>query len=477
MPHPLLKLALATLLSMSLVAQAEIRLPSMGEASSAVISIEQERSLGQSWLRSFRAQAGINEDYLIQEYVEKLLFGMVRYSHMEDKRLDVLIVDSSSLNAFAVPGGIIGVNTGLFLHAGTEAEFASVLAHELSHLSQRHFARSIAERKANAITSLAGLLAGIVLAATAGGDAGLAVLSAAQAANLEADLRYSRQNEQEADRIGMDVLTAAGYDPNAMSQMFESMLKATRYVGYQAPEYLRTHPLTESRVNDALTRARQYPKKFYPTSKEYELMQARIRARESGSPDQAVRKFEAQVEENASQAHRYGLAIAYKHALKLEQAKALAQVLYQEEPDNPLFGLLYSELISAFGESQEAERIIRGYLKKQPFRHSINMALANTLNQSARFSEAAAVLRDETQRRPMDAAVWYIYAETLGLAGEILELHKARAEYFMLVGAYDRAIRQLQFAKREISAQNRIELAVIDEKISRAARLRGHSQF
>lgn len=471
------KSALALLLLLaSISSHPEIKLPSMGEASSAVISLEQERSLGQAWLRSFRAKAGINDDYIIQEYVEGLLFSMVRHSAMEDKRLEVLIVDSPSLNAFAVPGGIVGVNTGLFLYANTEAEFASVLAHELSHLSQRHFARSVAERKSNAVANLAGLLAGVLLAATAGGDAGLAVLSATQAASLEANLRYSRQNEQEADRIGMDVLVNAGYDPNAMGGMFESMLKATRYVGYQAPEYLRTHPLTENRVNDAISRARQHPKRFFPLSPDYPLMKARIEASESGSPDQAVRKFQALVNGDPSLANRYGLALAYKQALKLSEARTVSKQLFEEDPENRLFGLLYSELISAFGDSKQAEDIIRGYLQKRPMSYSLNMALANTLKQAARFSEASAVLRAETKRRPADAAVWYEYAETLGLAGEMLELHKARAEYFMLVGAYDRAIRQLQFAKREIP-NNPIEIAVIDEKISRAARLRSSSQF
>lgn len=463
-------------LVLSISTQAEIKLPSMGEASSAIISLEQERELGQSWLRAFRAQSDLNNDYLLQEYVENLLLDMVRYSNMEDKRIDLVIVDNPSLNAFAVPGGIIGVNTGLFLYARTEAEMASVLAHELSHISQRHFARSVAERKASAVKSLAGLLAGVLLAATAGGDAGLAVLSATQAASLEAGLKYSRQNEQEADRIGMSVLAQAGYDPNAMGHMFESMLKSTRYIGYQAPEYLRTHPLTENRVNDALARARQYPDRFYPQSPIYSLMRARVEVRSSGSPDQAVRKFQKQVEDEATPANRYGLAIAYKNALKLDEARSVAKALYSEDPKNILFGLLYSELISAFGNAKKAEKIILNYLQKRPLSHALNMALANTLNQDARFREAADILALESKRRPKDAAVWYEYAETLGLAGEILELHKARAEYFMLVGAYDRAIRQLQFAKKETSGKP-IETSVLDAKISQAARLRSNSQF
>lgn len=466
----------ATAFFASATVLAEIKLPSMGEASSAIISLEQERSLGQSWLRSFRAQVNLGGDYLVQEYTEELLFDMVQYSDMDDKRIEVVIVNNTSLNAFAVPGGIVGVNTGLFLYADTEAEFASVLAHELSHISQRHFARSVAEQKVTAMASLAGMLAGLVLAASGGGDAGLALITATQAAALESNLRYSRQNEQEADRIGMSVLQQSGYDPSAMADMFESMLSATRYVGYQAPEYLRTHPLTENRVNDALARAQQFPKLYYPLSPKYDLMRTRIAVRDSGSPDQAVRKYQSLVEREPSVANRYGLVLAYQNALKLSEALNLIKTLYEDDTQNHTLGLAYADLLNLFGEAKQSEQIILGYLKSKPQSHALNMALADTLIQAARFEESSEILADETKRRPRDSAVWYQYAETLGLAGEILELHKARAEYFMLVGAYDRAIRQLQFAKQE-AAGNQIELAIMDEKISRAARLRSSSNF
>ncbi|MEQ9565939.1 MAG: M48 family metalloprotease, partial [Pseudomonadales bacterium] len=299
---------------------ADIKLPSMGEASSAVISLDQERRLGQEWLRSFRAQTDINKDYLLQEYVENLVLGMAQHSDIVDKKLDIIIVNNPRLNAFAVPGGIIGVNTGLFTYAETEGQFSSVMAHELSHLSQRHFARSVAESQSNQISTMAGILAGILLAATTSGDAGLAMISATQAASLESGLRYSRQNEQEADRIGLQVMANAGYDPSSMGAMFENMLRSTGYVGYQTPEYLRSHPLTESRVNDALNRARQYQQRFYPECSLYQLMRKRVEVEQSGLPAQAVRKFEAELESNNTTLNKYALALAYKKAIRFKDA-------------------------------------------------------------------------------------------------------------------------------------------------------------
>ncbi len=477
MPTGLKRFLTIFLLSASIPGTAaSIELPSMGEASSAVLSLEQERELGQAWLRSFRARTGLNSDYLLQEYVEDLLAEMAIHSAIEDKRLDVLVVDNPSLNAFAVPGGIIGVNTGLFLHATSEAQFASVLAHELSHLSQRHFARSVAESRSSAVTTMAGLLAGIILAATTGSDAGLAAISATQAAALESSLRYSRLHEQEADRIGIEVLARAGYDPNAMAEMFENMLRSTRYTGYQAPEYLRSHPLTESRVSDAVSRARQFPDKYFPESQTYSLMRARVDARESGSPIQAVQKFESLVEESPLPAHRYALALAYQNALRFSEALSIAQQLFEQNADIQPFGLLYADLLNSQGRSAKAVQIVADYLQSHPHSYALNMSMANFLTHDGQYAAAAKILLDQVRLRPNDAVAWYEYSEVLGLAGDILKLHKSRARYFMLTGAFSRAIRQLQLAKKE-AADNQTELAIIGEMISEAARLRSSSQF
>ncbi|MBC6429320.1 MAG: M48 family metallopeptidase [Cellvibrionales bacterium] len=455
------------------VAVADIRLPSMGEASSAILSLEQERELGQRWLKSFRAQTRPNRDYALQEYVENLLLDIARHAPIEDRRLELLIVDNPQLNAFAVPGGIVGVHTGLLLHAASEAEFAAVLAHELAHLSQRHFARSVAERRASAATSLAGLLAGVILAAASGNsDAVPAAMSVARAAQLESALRYSRQHEQEADRIGLRTLVEAGYDASAAADMFAGMLQLDRRAGRQVPEYLRTHPLTERRLSDMRARALQYPRRPRAGSEVYPLMRARVEVRQAGR--QAVRTFSERVKKNPSRVNRYGLALAQQAALDLPAAVGLARGLYDGEPGVELFGILYAELLTQTGEAARAKKVLGGYLQRRPTGYALNMALANAFTYAGQFAQAAEILRGQTRRRPTDPAVWYEYSEVLGLAGEVLALHKARAEYFMLIGAFNRAIRQLQFAQKE-AGDDRIEQAVLGEMISRAARLRGEA--
>ena len=455
---------------------ARIELPSLGEASSAVISTQQERELGQSWLRSFRSQAEVLQDPLIQEYVEDMLKSMAQYAPLEDRRLDVLIVENASLNAFAVPGGVIGVHTGLFMHADSEAAFASVMAHEISHLSQRHFARSVAERQTSARATMAGVLASVLLAATVGGDAALAAISATQAASLESGLKYSRQNEQEADRIGIELLNSANYNPEAMTDMFEAMLKATRYTGYQAPEYLRSHPLTESRVNDAGARARRYAKRYYASSDVYPLIRARAEVLHSGSPEQAVQKFRARLELEDTDVDQYALALALVNAFQLKPAFEIAEPLCQQEPTNKYYNSLCVQLLSSFGDYEQASDLLNQLIVKNPSSYALQMSKAQLKNQAGEFDEAADILEQLSRERPNDAQVFYEFAETLGLAGRILDLHKARANYFLLVGGFERAIRQLQFAKKEVQG-NSIELAILDERISQAARLRSSEQL
>lgn len=268
----------------------EIQLPNLGDASSGVVSLQQEQALGEAWSRSFRSQVPTSSDPQLADYTEKLLQNLAQYSEIQHKQLNVIMVENSSMNAFAVPGGVVGVHTGLFRYAKTEAQLSSVLAHELAHLSQRHFARGVEKQRNSSVPTMAAMLASLVLAATVGGDAGIAAMSVTQAAALDSRLRFSRQNEQEADRIGMKTMAAAGIDPYAAADMFEQMLQATRY-SKRPPEFLLTHPVTEKRIADTRNRAMRYPRETSQTSLDYQLMRARVMLELSETPGAAVKRF------------------------------------------------------------------------------------------------------------------------------------------------------------------------------------------
>lgn len=314
----------------------ELKLPNLGESSTSLFSKEFEHQLGQTWLRIFRSQAPTENDPLLFEYLENLIYELVTHSKLEDRRVELVVVNNASINAFAVPGGVIGVHNGLLLYAQTEDELATVLAHEIAHLSQRHFSRGVEFRKKQAPINLAAMLAGLVIMATAGGDAGMAAISASQALAQDSALRYSRSNEQEADRVGMQTLVDAGMDPHAAPAMFERMLQASRYTGGdRIPEFMRTHPLSENRIADTRNRARQYPKSIRPAKLEYQLMRARVVNQLANTPEEAVQRFRGELDGNprSIEAARYGLVIALTNAGRADEAALELDSIWSGDPD------------------------------------------------------------------------------------------------------------------------------------------------
>ena len=231
--------------------------------------------MGQQFLSSIRRSAPTISDPLLNTYLENVTYKLASRSQLKDHRLSFVIIDSEALNAFAAPGGIIGVNTGLFLNAQTEAEFASVMAHEIAHVSQRHFARGIDEAQAGKIPQIATLLASVIIMATSDASHGTAAAAAAQGRALENQLRFSRSNETEADRVGQDTMFNAGFDPDGMSTLFERLMAINRF-GRRPPEFLLSHPLTESRISGSRGRAARYPRQQYSPNLEYQIVRARV---------------------------------------------------------------------------------------------------------------------------------------------------------------------------------------------------------
>jgi len=199
--------------------RANSTLPSIGEGTSPA-SLAEEKRLGQTWLRLYRRQVPISSDPYIIDYTEKLLLQLAAKNPEAGDEFSLVIVRNPALNAFAVPGGIIGVNTGLYNYAQTEDQFASVIAHELAHLSQRHYARGVEQQKGQQLLGMAALLGSLIIAATGGEEAGIAAIQATQAGIIDQQLRFSRTFEEEADRIGMQTLVKAGFDAHSMADMF-----------------------------------------------------------------------------------------------------------------------------------------------------------------------------------------------------------------------------------------------------------------
>jgi predicted Zn-dependent protease len=251
--------------------------------------------------------------------------------------------------------------------------------------------------------TMAAMLAGLVLIATTGGSAGLAALSAAQAAALESQMRFSRSNEQEADRIGMQTLVAADMDPHAAPAMFERMLAATRYSGgNRTPEFLRTHPLSESRIADTRNRARQYPKIMHPESLTFHLMRARIQVHHANTPQRAVSEFLGMLDGNprSHEAARYGLVLALKEAGQPAAARRELDILLRDKPGQLEYIIANAEIDMDIGESQSSIRTLTRELQLYPGNHALTMSYARALVQDNQPHIAEQVLLEQSRRRP-----------------------------------------------------------------------------
>ena len=423
-------------------------LPDFGE--SYATTLGQEYFLGRAWLMSFRRQAPTISDPIMQTYVEDLLYRLAVSSELKDRRLELVLVNQKSINAFAVPGGVVGVHNGLINQAETEAQFASVLTHELAHVSQRHFARGREAQKKASTAMMAGLLVGVLLAVVDGGDSAMAAIATGSAAGMQSNLRYSRLHEQEADRIGMKNMAGAGMNPQGAEEMFKIMQAASRSYGGRPPEFLLTHPMTDRRISDARNRSREYPRRVYTENPEYQLMRARVALSFAKDSELAVVQFREKLAKGGrnAEAHQYGLVLALTQNGDYEEAAKLLAPLREYSPANMTYGIAEAELLVASGRHAEGLELLNRGMALVPGNYAITMALANAYIEIGDHPKAAVVLDKLSKERPRDADVWFLLAESQGKAGNTLAVHRARAEYFLLNGLTGKALQQLTFALR-----------------------------
>src|SRR5687767_8739405 len=250
---PLFKALLcATLASLVMVggtSQADPEdLPDIGSPAQAMLTLEDEYQIGRMIVRGLRDQDQILEDPEVSEYIRSLGQRLSSQANDGNQRFNFFVIRDNGINAFALPGGFIGVNSGLLLDTKNESELAGVVAHEVAHVTQRHIARSIAAQSKSSLVSTAAMLAAILIGVAGGGDAAMAGMAAAQSLAIQQQISFTRANETEADRVGLGILARSGYDPNGMPAFFETM---SRYAGsseINIPEMLRTHPVTSTRI-------------------------------------------------------------------------------------------------------------------------------------------------------------------------------------------------------------------------------------
>ena len=422
-------------------------LPVLGDYSSASISLSGEYELGRIWLSIYRSAVKEHNDPMIRTYLEDLLYRLSEDSEVQDRRFEFLVLQDKSINAFAAPGGIIGINLGMFLETEKEGELASVMCHELAHLSQRHYARS--QNRSSPLANALMVLGSIVVAAASRNPEAILI---APAAMQQMSINFTRSNEKEADRVGFNNLVRAGFDPNDMTSMFQRMQDKYQTKSSEEFSYLMTHPLPSERLTDMKVRADNLPKSvntIYRDNIDFYFMQKRAESWSEKDTRKLIKKYKKNIDSKdykVSASNKYGLALAYKETKKFNEAFRIVRSLMQENPNNLVLESSLMELHLAAGNYFEAISLGRNILEIHQSNYSASILLADAYLKNQNPEEAEKLLKDLSKNRETDPNVWFKLAEAQGLSGNILELHRSRAEYFILTGRFDAAVFQLKEA-------------------------------
>ena len=448
-------------------AWAQSMLPDLGDASSNVLSPQMERRIGESIARDIRQR---DPDYVddpeLSEYLTSLGGKLTSASRDIRSDFEFFAIRDPSINAFALPGGFIGVNTGLITAADTESEIASVLAHEISHVTQRHIARQFGQQQQAQLPTMVAMVAAII-AARSRPDLASGAAMAAQGSAIASQLGYSRDFEREADRIGFQTMTSAGFDPRGMSAFFEKLQRTHRIMDDgSAPGYLRTHPLTLERISEAQNRAQTAGYRQHVDSLEFHLLRAKLRA-QSGDSRDAVNYFRAVVRDGRyanEAAARYGLVSALFRNKELSQAQAEFNLLRALAPRSPMIETLSARLLAASGDSAGALAQLRQGLQRFPYSRALSYALTQTLMDAGRVTEGMAMITEQIRLYPRDPQLLALRARGFAMQGKRLLQHQTLAEYQVLQGNLALAVEQLQLAQTAGDGDF-YELSVVDARL------------
>ncbi len=443
------------------------QLPDLGDASGSDLSPQMERKIGESIVRDIRFRdPSYLDDAEVSEYLNGLGARMSNTGAGMRQDFEFFAMRDASINAFALPGGYIGVHTGLITAADSESEIASVVAHEMAHVTQRHIARGFGLQKQMQMPLLIAMAAALLLARSRP-DLASGATMAAQGSAIQTQLSYSRDFEREADRIGFQTLQDSGFDPRAMGVFFEKLQRATRIMdGLGVPAYLRSHPVTAERITDAENRASGLPYKQRADPLEYHLVRAKLRA-EAADVHLAVKTFGDAVSDGRfanEPGARYGLVVALLRAKELKRAEAELARLRADGVSSSMVETLAARVRLASGDQAGALAVLKSALGRFPHRRSILYAYLATLQDLGRHDDVLAALAAPSRLYPRDPLLHEARAKAYAGQGKRMLQHQAQAEFYLLQGGLQAAIEQLQLAQTSGDG-NFYDLSVVDARL------------
>ena len=427
-------------------------LPDLGNSAGTLMTPKRERELGKAFMRSVRRSQRVMNDPLLADYIQNLGQELVRHSDASGTPFTFFLIEDPQINAFAGPGGYIGIYTGLLLTTETESELAAVLAHEIAHVTQQHLLRAWESTSQMSIPNAALLLAAIALGAAVGGDAAAAAAIGGQAAMIQQQINFTRANEKEADRVGIDVLANAGHEPRAMPSFFSRMGKANRVYASKLPEFLMTHPVTTSRTADALGRAEQYPYRQTPEDMRYHLARMYLLQKQIGQADDAIRELGLMLEDGRFRneaAVRYGIAMAQLRAHRPDAAATALDKLLQDHPEVIEFTVARAQADAQKGNKGSALNRLDRALTRNPASYALNITYAETAVALGEPKRASEKLQRFLDFRKDEPRVYQLLSQAAGAVGQQTKGHEYLAEYYYLVGDLESAILQLEITLKQ----------------------------
>ena len=450
-------------------------LPDMGTSAGSTLSIGQEMQMGDYYVRQLRGSAPLINDPLLVQYINGLGMRLVAHANSVRTPFHFYLINNDQINAFAFFGGNVVLHSALFRYSDNESELASVMAHEISHVTQRHLARAMEDQKRNAPLTWVGALGSILLAA------GMAALTGTLAGTQQGMISFTRQNEEEADRIGIQVLQRSGFDPQAMPMFMGKLLDESRY-STRPPEMLLTHPLPESRLADARNRANQMRPVVVQSSADFYLAKARtLGMYTNGDNKLGTDLLNAWDKGNIRQQHaaQYGRALLAMESNNFDQARKTLQPLLNADPQNAWYLDLATDI--DLGQKKTSDAINRlknaRELRTNPV---LQLNLANALLQGGQPGEAATILNRYTFTYKEDGNGWDLLAQAEGALGNRDQELAARAESMALVGQLEQAISLLSSASSQVklgSLQQARYDARIDQLRDLQARFRPYQKM
>jgi len=423
-------------------------LPDIGTPADSTITRSDEYQIGLMIVRGLRDQGQILDDPEVNDYIQSIGSRIAAQAQEGGQRFQFFVVQDSSINAFALPGGFVGINAGLLTATANEAQLASVLAHEIAHVTQRHIARSIRAQGRQSLASAAAILAAILIgAATGSADAAQAGIAIAQGTAAQQRINFTRANEYEADRIGIAFLAAAGFDPFAMPDFFETLGRRAGLAASRAPEFLMTHPVTTNRIAESRDRATQIVRRVQPESPSYQYVRERVRVL-GASADVDLRAYYAALRESRplTPGQQYGEALARLQAGEREAAAGTLIELSAAWQGSPMLEAALGQSLLASGRPEQALAVFQKALAVAPRNVPLSVRYAEALLQVGRAKEAHALLLDVFNNVQPTPEQIRLTAMAASGAGDTGDAYYYMSEYHISSGDLPLAGKQLELA-------------------------------